>query len=262
MIAEDAPEYPLGSRKRWIETLFLLGAPFLITYILAGILFHSLAIGWIFYYLIGMASVMTLGFSVLIAGPGHIPWLSRIMVNLAYGRADESGIYYREWFRWRFVSWKGIARLEYWPESDGRIVLHLYSRQSPVTFVPVESDYHQSSGSPADAPGTVDFAAQQLNEAWPGKSAFLICYEPPQPQQGRLTSDLLRNLTPRQRAVANAFLLLIFQIGLCLYMFARMGNPKTALIMIAVISGAGVILELIARQSRSSRSAEKQQPQR
>lgn len=209
-----------------------------------------------------MASVMTLGFSVLIGGPGHIPWFSRIMVNLAYGRTDESGIYYREWFRWRFVSWKGIARLEYWPECDGRILLHLYSRQSPVTFVPAESDYHRSSGSPADAPSTVDFVARQLNGAWPGKSVFLICYEPPRPQQGRLTSDLLRNLTPRQRAVANAFLLLIFQIGLCLYMFARMGNPRYLLIMFAVVSDAGVILELRARQSRRSRSAENQLPRR
>ena len=262
MIAEEVPEYPLGSRQRRIETLLLLGAPFLITYILAWILLHSLAIGWIFYYLIGMTWVMTLGFSVLIGGPGHIPWLSRIMVNLAYGRADESGIYYREWFRWRFVSWKGIARLEYWPECDGRILLHLYSRQSPVTFVPAESDYHQSSGSPADAPSTVDFAAHQMNNAWPGKSAFLICYEPPQPQQGGLTSDLLRNLTPRQRAVANACLLLIFQIGFCLYMLARMGNPMTLLIMLAVISVAGVVLELSARQSRRSRNAEKQLPRR
>ena len=258
MVAENAAQYPLGSRQRWIETLFLLGAPFLITYILAWIFFHSSAAAWLFYYLIVMASVFTLGFSVLIAGPSHLPWLNRIMVNLAYGRADESGIHYREWFRWRFVSWKGIARLEYWPESDGRIVLHLYSRQSPVIFVPAESDYHRSSGSPADAPGTVDFIAQKLNDAWPGKSAFLICYESPQPQQGRLAADLLRNLTPRQRAVANAFLLLIFQIGFCLYMLARIGNPRILFIMIVVISGAGIVLGLGARQSRKTRSTEKQ----
>lgn len=69
MVAENAAQYPLGSHQRWIETLFLLGAPFLITYILAWILFHSLAVAWLFYYLIVMASVFTLGFSILIDRP-------------------------------------------------------------------------------------------------------------------------------------------------------------------------------------------------
>ena len=71
MVAENAAQYPLGSHRRWVETLFLLGAPFLITYILAWIFFHSLATSCLFYYLIVMASVFTLGFSILIDGPSH-----------------------------------------------------------------------------------------------------------------------------------------------------------------------------------------------
>lgn len=62
-----------------------------------------------------------------------IAWLNDIVDHLSYGWAAEDGIHYRKWLRWRFVAWKQVERVEYWPERGGRVDLHLFPLISPIT---------------------------------------------------------------------------------------------------------------------------------
>lgn len=260
MQAGNAVQYPLGSRRRWIETLLLLVAPFCVTYLLAWLLFRSWGMTWVASAGVTLGLVVpllafTLVGSILSAeSSSYLPWLNKVIVNLAYGSAGEPGIYFREWFRSHFVPWKAIARLEYWPDSDGRVVLHLYSRQSPIVFIPAESGHHQSHRDLAGPSGTVDFISQKLSDTWPGKSPFLICFNAP--QKGKFRTDLLRNLTVRQNALVNAFFMLIFQLVLCVYVLARWGMPqKTYLTILAALFAIALIASWVARVSRKSRTA-------
>jgi len=138
------PPYPLGSHRRWVETLLLLVAPFLIADILLCVILLNSGLGWIlvpWVALIGLlSSCCALFWNDFTSAEEylHVPWLSDITVNLAYGTAEEDGIHFRKWFRHRFVTWRAIERLEYWPKSDGRISLHLYSQRAPIIFVPAQ----------------------------------------------------------------------------------------------------------------------------
>lgn len=213
--------YHLGSRQRWIESLLLLFAPFLIAQISILLVVHRYHQNWTLAVLTAFALSIPL-FTGVIAQTffstqtdKHAPLLSNSVLNLAYGRAEENGIYYREWFRHRFVSWKGVARLEFWPESDNRVVLHLYSQHSPVVFIPDSSRGNLSDQDQSHAPSAVDFISQKLNETWPGKAPFLICFESPKTYRG--INGLLGKLNVRQRAVANASITLLLLFAYSTY---------------------------------------------
>ncbi|HKV92187.1 MAG TPA: hypothetical protein VJW20_06545 [Candidatus Angelobacter sp.] len=223
--------HPLGSRRRWLETLLLLVASFLTAIVVFFLVtrpkHHSGA------YVFGIIIPAFLAFFVQSwlspETDSYLPWMSRIIVNLAYGRAEEEGIHYREWFMHHFVSWKAIARLEYWPDSDGRILLHLYSRQSPVVFLPDQTKHNAALTS---SPGTVDFISQKLNETWPHKSTFLICFEKAPTQKPAILTAYLRRLGLRQRALANALLMVLFLFGSMLYFEFRFGLSDEAFLKI------------------------------
>lgn len=211
--------YPLGSRRRWIESLLLLFGHFLIVQISIFLVMLSRDQDW------ASAASMTILLSASLFIPiivpiyftsstdENAPLLNNTVLNLAYGRVNENGIYYREWFRDRFVSWKGVARLEFWPESEGRVVLHLYSQLSPVVFIPDSSRESLPEQDESQALSTVDFISQKLNETWPGKAPFLICLESPKKYKG--INGLLEKLNVRQRAIANAVITLVL-LSACL----------------------------------------------
>src|ERR1700742_2286524 len=215
--------YPLGSRRRWMESLLLLFAPFLIAQISIFLVMLSREQYW------APAMSMTILLSISLFIPTivptyftsstdeHSPLLNNTVLNLAYGRVNENGIYYREWFRNRFVSWKGVARLEFWPESDGRVVLHLYSQLSPVVFIPDSSRESIPEHDESQAPSTVDFISQKLNETWPGKAPFLICLESPKKYKG--ISGRLEKLNVRQRAIAKAVITVLLLFACLTYGF-------------------------------------------
>lgn len=219
--------YPLGSRRRWVETLFLLLAPFLIADTFIFLALHTQHRSWVAAGAEALSLIIPCSLFFLVQSmlstqnSEHLPWLSSIIVNLAYGRAEEDGIYYREWFRWHFIAWKGIAHLEFWPESDARLALHLYSRQAPVVFVPDFSRDRHARQSSSHAPSTVDFISQKLNKTWTGKSPFLICFDSSQSQAEGMIAARLRKLSVRQRALANAFIASLFLLLIYLWVLAR-----------------------------------------
>src|ERR1700743_3428429 len=94
--------YPLGSRRRWLESLLLLFAPFLIIQISIFLVVFSREKDW------APAASMTIFLSASLFIPiiahtyftsstdEHAPLLNNTVLNLAYGRVNENGIYYRE----------------------------------------------------------------------------------------------------------------------------------------------------------------------
>ena len=194
--------YALGSRRRWLEMFLLFIAPLLIAYVLLCVPFYDIWANWM-----AFVSAAPMFVFVLVLH-GRFRWVSEIAENLAYGAATEDGIRFRKWFRYRFVAWRAIERLEYWPERGGRIDLHLYSEPAPITFIP-ECPPEQALGTQANGVSAVEFISRKLGEAWPGNSTFVISYEAaPSKQPGFFTARMAR-LTVRQRALANALFMLM-----------------------------------------------------
>jgi hypothetical protein len=176
--------HPLGSRRRWLTSLLLLCFTCVPLYVIPRIVFPDIAFLVFLCAIPGWIAVLGIG---LDSGhfsdrDWHVPWLSDIGVNFASGSAEEEGIYFQEWFRRRFVSWRGIARLEYWPDRSRRIDLLLFNRMSPVVFT-VE-----------DGSDTVDYISRKLEETWPGRSTFLVSYHKPHEGEPGFTSKLTDTL--------------------------------------------------------------------
>jgi hypothetical protein len=215
MSKPNSAPYPLGSHHRWVETLLLLVAPFLIAYILLCVILHYIGLSWILALFIAPVGLLPPCLALFwngLTSPEeylHVPWLSDIAVNLAYGTAEEDGIHFRKWFRHRFVRWRAIERLEYWPKSDGRISLHLYSQCSPIVFLPAQSHQNEISEGSGSKATTVEFISRKLNEEWPGKSTFVIAYEFPRVGKQGFLTEIMGRMSVRQRALANALLMLL-----------------------------------------------------
>jgi hypothetical protein len=255
MSEPNSAPHPLGSHRRWVETLLLLVAPFLITYIFLCVLLHNIGLSWILVLCVAPIGLLPPCCAVLWSGLNsadeylHIPWLSDIAVNLAYGTAEEDGIHFRKWLRSRFVTWRAIERLEYWPERDGQISLHLYSQSAPIIFVPAQSYQNEVSEASDGESTTVEFISRKLNEEWPGKSTFVISYEPPRVRkQGSLT-EIMGRLSVRQRALANALLVLLTLI--CFYTYLAI--PVNFWMVIGVLWTIGLVVWAYARISKLAR---------
>jgi hypothetical protein len=123
----------------------------------------------------------------------HVPWFSSIDAGLAYGFADEDGIHFCKWFKHNFVKWRGIARVEYWPDRNRLLYLHLYSQLSPVIFAP-NAPSEKQGRIPDGEPDTVDYISKKLEETWPGRSTFLICLENPAAKPQGTLFRVLSNL--------------------------------------------------------------------
>lgn len=188
--------YPLGSAHRSLELFALLVASFVALYVLAPLIlrkvlaplvlrkvlpplvFRHLEFGPPDFLVLAFLQIALLLFIFLSEGSRQFPWLDDLADNLAYGWAEDDGVHFRKWFRRRFVSWRGIQRLEYWPDRGGRIDLHLYSEASSIVFMPQASVWKEQDRGDAGSE-TLDYIYRKLEEAWPGRSAFLICYERP-----------------------------------------------------------------------------------
>jgi hypothetical protein len=200
-VNDNSVSYLLGSPSRWLETLALLVAPFLGIYFLLArclrILGLASGLSWIFAFLLLIPAIGALFWNGLQLRDAYLrlPWLSNIAANLAHGTAEEDGIHFRKWFRRRFVGWRGIESVEYWPDRDGRIALHLFSQPSPIIFVP--ESISEEGGLQSANPGTVDFISRKLSEAWPHKPPFTICYSAPKDRNA--LSVWVSRLPPRQR---------------------------------------------------------------
>jgi hypothetical protein len=251
----SATPYPLGSHRRWVETLLLLLSPFLIAYIFLCLALHGMGITWKFVFLIALIAQVPPGCGLFWNGlkadgeQFHVPWLSDIAANLAYGEAKEDGIHFQKWFRHRFVRWRAIQRLDYWPDVDGRITLNLYSQRSPIIFIPEQQrpaiGAHQSSGSP-----TVDFISRKLNETWPGKSTFVISYEPPKTGKPVFFPKMLSGTTVRRNAVAHTLGLLLTLFLFYAYMAIRIGLDQYYWKVIVALWFVGLIIWIWARISK------------
>ena len=224
MSERNAVPYPLGSHRRWVETLVVLLAPFLIVYIFLLTILHEFGINWIVDFGVALIAMVPACCAILWSGLTsadeylHIPWLSDIVVNLAYGAAEEDGIRFRKWLRSRFVTWRAIERLEYWPERDGRISLHLYSQRAPIIFLPAQSHQNEISEGSGSESTTVEFISRKLNKEWPGKSTFVIAYESPRVGKQGFLTEIMGRLSVTQRALANALLMLLSSI--CFYTYS------------------------------------------
>jgi hypothetical protein len=253
--------YPLGSHRQWIETLLLLVAPFLIAYIVLCVILHEIGLSWIFVFCVALIGLVPPCWGLLWNGLTsadeywHVPWLSDISISLAYGSAEEDGIRFRKWFNRRFVTWRAIERVEYWPEFDGQISLHLYSQRSPIVFVPDLPPENQASiGALGSRSTTVEFISRKLNETWPGKSTFVISHKPSQTKEPGFLAVTMRGLSVRQRALANALFMLLTLELFYVYLAIRIGYHKYFWTAIAVFWAAGLIVWVCARVSRKSRT--------
>jgi hypothetical protein len=212
MLQQSQTRYPLGSSRQWRETLVLLVVPLLITSALfriflqyVGISFASSVASGIFFFF--GALVVSLWSDSNSPRDEIVPGLTDITVNLAHGWAEDDGIHFKKWFRRRFVSWRGIARAEYWPDRQGRIDLHLYSQRSPVVFVAPRPRQEQA-GVATGEPETVNYVSLKLNQACPGHSTFLISFEKDRKEAGTILSSVDR-LSIRGKACVNALLMFI-----------------------------------------------------
>lgn len=259
MPEDSAIPYPLGSHRRWVETLFLLLSPFLVAYIFLCVILHKVGIAWTFDFTIALMLMAPPGCALFWNGlkadgeQFHFPWLSDIAANLAYGEAKEDGIHFRKWFRHRFVKWRAIERLEYWPEVDGRVTLNLYSQRSPIIFIPEQQTptigARESSGST-----TVEFISRKLNETWPGKSTFVISYEAAGTEKPGLFAKMSSKLTVRQKALASALGMLLTLFLFYAYMAVRIGLDQYYWKVIGALWAVGFIILIWARITKARRS--------
>ena len=67
-------------------------------------------------------------------------WIEFVLKDAADGFTCDTGIYYREFFRWHFVPWHNIEHLECWSSENGRISAVLAFRQFPLQFGPASPD--------------------------------------------------------------------------------------------------------------------------
>jgi hypothetical protein len=258
MAKPNSAPYPLGSHHRWVETLLLLVAPFLIAYILLCVILHYIGLSWILALFIAPVGLLPPCLALFwngLTSPEeylHVPWLSDIAVNLAYGTAEEDGIHFRKWIRHRFVRWRAIERLEYWPKSDGRISLHLYSQRAPIVFLPAQSHQNEISEGSGNESTTVEFISRKLNEAWPGKSTFVISYESPRVAKQGFLTEIMGRLSVRQRALANALLVLLSFICFYIYSAIRTEYHNYFWQVIAVLWAIALIAWIGARISRKA----------
>jgi len=213
--------YTIGSRHQWRQTLVLLLLTPLIASALFGVFLRSVGFPLIANFSVGLCFFVTALVALLWNGPESsgdqiARWLADITVNLAHGWAEDDGLHYQKWFRRRFVSWKGIARVEYWPDLHGRIELHLYSQRSPVVFVAPLAGEGQAGGVGAGQDGTASYIAQKLNQTWPRRSPFLISFQNTR-RKGATIPRFLAGLSPVQKACANVFLMFLAAIGFYAY---------------------------------------------
>ncbi len=207
-------KYPLGCSRRWLEMLLLLVFPFLVVYIVLFIVVHR--VGGSFPHDLGVAFLLMIPawFALFLSAlydssdRWRFFWLSDISDNLAYGSAGEDGIHFRKWFRRRFIDWKGIEQLEYWPDRGGRIDLHLFSQRSSVVFMP-ELPLRQIAQKTSASLDTVDYIARSLERTWPGRSTFLICFEKPDSKEQTFIEQQLLRLSVRERAFVYALCVLL-----------------------------------------------------
>ncbi len=263
MSQQSQIRYTLGSRQQWRQTLVLLVVPLLIASVLFWIFLQWLGIAFVssmgvafFFFLAALGVLLLNGFN-LPDTVGIVPWLSDITVNLAYGWADEDGIHFRKWFCRRFVSWRGIARVEYWPDRHGRIDLYLYSQSSPVVFVAPHPRQEPARVIAAGESETVGYISWKLNQAWPGLSTFLISYENP---QGKETGRVVRafgNLTVPQKAFASASLMFLAVILSYGYVAIRIAYRQYFWEAAAVIWGFLLIAWFCLRLLRKSKKGSK-----
>ena len=252
MSERNAVPYPLGSYRRWVETLVVLLAPFLIVYILLFAIIHEFGINWIVGFGLALIAMVPACGAILWSGLTsadeylHIPWLSDIAVNLAYGTAEEDGIHFRKWLRSRFVTWRAIERLEYWPERDGRISLHLYSRRAPIIFLPAQRCQNDVSVGSGGESTTIEFISRKLNEAWPGKSTFVISYESSRMGKQGFLTEIMGRLSVRQKALANALLMLLTLICFYTYLAIRVNFRM----VIGVLWTIGLVVWAYGRMSK------------
>jgi hypothetical protein len=177
MHARKPERYPLGSRARWLVSMVLLPLPILAVWIILRSIVPEaplLVMLWVIWVIPVFAGLLWYGFDSKLNRDWHVPWFSDINAGLAYGSAEEKGIYFRKWFRRHFVKWKSIERVEFWPEYGGRVDLYLFNRWAPVVFA-----QHSKSDE------TVAYISRKLEETWPGHSTFLICIgKPPDKDAG------------------------------------------------------------------------------
>jgi hypothetical protein len=227
--------YPLGSAQRSLELSVLLVAPFFVVYVLAPLVsrkvlaplalrkvlpplvLRNLEFGPPDFLVLAFLQIALLSFIFFGEGTKQLPWLDYLADNLAYGWAEDDGIHFRKWFRRRFVSWRGIQRLEYWPDRGRRIDLHLYSEASSVVFMPQASGWKERDRGDAGS-DTLDYIYRKLEEAWPGRSTFLICYERP----GHTNYEGLRRHKPSLRIKAFLTAGIILLILLLSYVFVTL----------------------------------------
>jgi len=259
MSEPNSVPYPLGSHRRWVETLLLLVAPFLMAYIFVCIILHDIGLTWTVVLCVALIGLVPPCCALLWNGLAsadefwHVPWLSDISLNLAYGAAEEDGIHFRKWFRHRFVTWRAIERLEYWPDLDGRISLHLYSQRSPIIFVPELPPENQAIiGVPSSGSTTVEFISQKLNQTWPGKSTFVISYKPEQTKEPGGGAVWMRRLSVRQRALANSLFMLVTLGLFYTYLAIRIGYDKYFWKAIFILWTIGLVVWIAARISQKA----------
>ncbi len=253
--------YPLGSRRQWRETLLLLVLPPLIVSALLWMLLRLTGIDLVFstfgalVCFIAASLVPLLNDSFEKGTEAH--WLSDITVSLAYGWAEEDGIHFRKWFRKQFVSWKAISSIEYWPERGGWIDLHLYSERLPVVFIPESPNRRTPAGVAFGASETVEYISWKLNQTWPGHSTFLISFENPHREARGFMARALRNLSLRQKAIANSFIVLLGVILFYTYLAIRIAYRQSWKVVAVILVGL-LIVQICLRFSRKSKSTNRQ----
>jgi len=225
--------HPLGSRRRWLASFVLLAAFFLAVNLILwaifrgrsfDLVFHNfywLVLGWVILLWVGLDSKRSVNKN------WRIPWLSDLDTKLAYGSVEEDGIYFQKWFRRSFVRWKGIERVEFWPDCGGRIDLHLYNRWSPVVFMP--------EGEEREA---VDCISKKLGEAWPGHSTFVISIETPASKDAGIVYKFLSGIGLGRHAASMALALFF---GYC-YSMILAGSPWGYFRQSAILLGVCLIL--------------------
>jgi len=200
---EGTSWFRLGSYGRRCEAVALLLLPIPVGYLIVRLLWRMFWPGTYDEFFCVMYALPWIWAVVTVPGlrNGAVDWL-------AYGYAEDEGIYFRKWFCRRFVKWKSIERLDCWPEFGGRIELNLYSQPWPVVFIPEAVRGEKGAKVPQLKPGTLDFLSRKLEEARPGKSAFVLCYQAPEKKLD--LPFLRRDLDPWWGGVAISASMIIF----------------------------------------------------
>jgi ABC-type transport system substrate-binding protein len=170
---------------------------------LALLLFSVVILGLLYYLIEGMLGSQLLAAIVLIGAVlgavlrrvfagAFSEWAQLFRKDSAYGTVEPDGIRYHSIRGWQLLKWHNVQRVDYWPENESRLEIHVLNQDSPLRFGPTTN------------PALVlQLIQQQLDQVGPNSEINIRDGHP-------ASSATLQRLTKSQKWLARGVVLAVF----------------------------------------------------